>query len=514
MKYPIGIQSFDSLISEGYVYIDKTDLIFNLATSGRYFFLSRPRRFGKSLLLSTLKAYFEGRRHLFDGLAISRMESEWLEYPVLRLDLNAEDYNSEQSLVNLLNNQLTIWEKSYGVFESESSLALRFGGVIRRAYEQTGRKVVILVDEYDKPLLQSIDNPELQERYRNILKAFYGNLKTCDQYIRFAFLTGVTKFGKISVFSDLNNLNDISLDRRFSTICGITEDEMKGVLAEPIRQMGEGMGKTYEEMREEMRAMYDGYHFSSDTTKGVYNPFSVINALYSGELRNYWFTTGTPMILVRQLLKTDYPMSNIGREEISSDLLGSIEVMSENPLPLMYQSGYLTIKGHDKDFNTYTLGYPNREVEQSFTQFLSQYYVPKPKGSSSFSINNFVRDVRGGNAESFVSRMVALFADGNYQVVGDREVYFQNTLYVFFKLMGFYVEVERHTSDGRMDVVLQTSDYIYIIELKVDESAAAAMQQIEEKQYALPFAADARRLYKIALNFNSQTRKIDDWQVV
>lgn len=513
LLYPIGIQSFEHLRQSGYTYVDKTQLVYQLATTGKYYFLSRPRRFGKSLLLSTLKAYFEGKKELFNGLAIAGLETDWTAYPVLHLDLNARNYINREALISELNRHLEQWEKLYGDEFKNRTVEERFLQVIRKAYEKTGKRAVILVDEYDKPLLQAIDDKFLQDEYRSILKSFYGNLKTCDEFIQFAFLTGVTKFGKVSVFSDLNHLTDISLDYRYADICGISEVELHQGFDEGVIKLAEFNQMSKEECYEKLKENFDGYHFYPGS-EGVYNPFSLLSTLSSSQFKDYWFETGTPTILVRQLQKTNYPLEEMTKEDVTADTLNSIDIMDENPLPLIFQSGYLTIKGYDKRFDTYTLGFPNREVEEGFTRFLYPYYTPKTLSKSQFSVSQFVRDIDNGNAENFMHRLEALFADGNYQVVGDEEIYFQNTLYVFFKLLGFYVDVERHTSDGRMDILMQTKDYVYILELKVNQTADIALQQIEEKGYAVPFASDPRKLYKIGVNFNSVTRKIDGWKVV
>ena len=512
MKYPIGIQNFEKIRKEGYSYVDKTSLVYKLVSEGAYYFLSRPRRFGKSLLLSTLRAYFEGKRELFEGLAISQLEKEWKQYPILYLDLNTDKFASAQSLDIYLNEALVLWEREYGSEEAEKTSAMRFKGIIRRAAQQSGRRVVILIDEYDKPLLQNIDKPDVQDELRKSLKAFYGALKTMDEFIQFAFLTGVTKFGKVSVFSDLNHLTDISLDKRYTQICGISETELHQYFDTAVAELADTYNISKEKCYERLRENYDGYHFYPNT-EGIYNPFSLLNTLNKQDFKDYWFETGTPTILVQQLQKTDYNLEYITQEEVTTDVLNSIDVMNENPLPLIYQSGYLTIKDYDDVFDVYTLGFPNREVEEGFIKFLVPYYLPKPTTSGVFSIRNFVKEIQAGQADAFTKRLQALFADGNYQVIGNEEVYFQNTLYVLFKLLGFYVEVERHTTDGRMDIIMQTPQYIYIIELKVDKDALTALQQIEEKQYAAPFQLDKRKLFKIGVNFNTITRRIDDWAV-
>ncbi len=513
MKYPIGIQSFEKIRTEGFVYIDKTAFVYKLASEGCYYFLSRPRRFGKSLLISTMEAYFHGKKELFEGLAISKLEKEWHKYPVMHLDLNTEMYNTTEALNNKLNLALSEWEELYGSNPNERSLGTRFEGVIRRASEKTGSQVVILVDEYDKPLLQAIGNKQLQDDYRNILKAFYGALKSADKYIRFAFLTGVTKFGKVSVFSDLNNLTDISFDRRYSAICGVTEAELHEYFDASVAELADVNGMTKDECYGQLKLDYDGYHFDWNTP-GIYNPFSLLNTLSSCQFRDYWFETGTPTFLVYQLQKANYRLDEMTEEKLSADTLNSIDIMDENPLPLLYQSGYLTIKDYDTEFKFYTLGFPNREVREGFVKYLQPYYMPKSTGRSNFDVSKFVNEVRSGKAESFMQRLDSFFANGDYALMGDKELYFHNAMYVFFTLLGFYVDVERHTTDGRMDMLMQTKDYIYIFEFKIDQSADVAMKQIEEKGYARPFADDSRKLFKIGVNFSTEKRCIDDWKVL
>ena len=512
MKYPIGIQNFEEIRDNDYLYIDKTDLIYKLVSEGKYYFLSRPRRFGKSLLLSTMEAYFEGKKELFEGLAMERLEQEWKSYPILHLDLNSREYKDESSLEAELNRHLEGWEKLYGDEYSTRATEERFLQVIRKAYEQTGRQVVILVDEYDKPMLQAIDKGELQDRYRSKLKAFYSVLKTCDRYIRFAFLTGVTKFGKVSVFSDLNNLTDLSFDEDYVSLCGITEQELHGYFIGSVEKLAERNNMEVQQAFEQLKTDFDGYHFAYDTP-GIYNPFSLLNTLKRSRFDDYWFETGTPSFLVEQLKKTNYPLDEMTEEPLSSDTLNSIEIFEENPLPLLYQSGYLTIKGYDPEFKTYNLGFPNREVHEGFIKYLIPHYLPKEDAKSTMDISRFVKEVRQGDAEGFMQRLAAFFAKGDYALMGDKELYFHNAMYVFFSLLGLYVDVERHTVDGRMDILVQTADYIYIFELKIDQTAEVALQQIEEKGYAKPFASDPRQLFKIGVNFSTEKRCIDDWKV-
>ncbi len=514
MKYPIGIQNFGEIRRDGYAYVDKTALMYKLVSEGKYYFLSRPRRFGKSLFLSTLEAYFEGQKELFEGLAVSQLEKEWVKHPILHLDLNTEKYDTKEALENKLRSFLALWEGKYQVLnDKQQSLGIRFEDLIRNIFEKTGLRVVILIDEYDKPMLQAIGNDALQTEYRNTLKAFYGALKSCDRYIRFAFLTGVTKFGKVSVFSDLNNLIDISLDQRYATICGMTEEEIHANFDEGVGLLAEANGMTQEECYARLKRDFDGYHFTIGSP-GMYNPFSMLNTLASQQFRDYWFETGTPSFLVYQLKKTGYPLESMTTEELSTDTLNSIDIMDENPLPLLYQSGYLTLKSYNQEFDEYQLGFPNREVEQGFIKYLYPFYTPKVQDKGTFAISNFVKAIRKGDAEGFMHRLENFFANGDYQVMGNLELYFQNTLYVFFRLMGFYVEVERHTTDGRMDILMQTPQYIYILELKLDKSADEALAQIEAKGYAKPFADDARQLFKMGINFSTSTRRIDDWKIV
>lgn len=513
MKYPIGIQNFGEVRRDGYVYVDKTALMHKMVSEGKYYFLSRPRRFGKSLFLSTLEAYFDGQKELFRGLAVEQLEQEWTRHPILYLDLNSREYKDESSLEAELNRHLEGWEKAYGDEYKDRATEERFLHVICKAYERTGQRVVILVDEYDKPLLQTIGNEPLQAAYRSKLKAFYSVLKTLDAKIRFAFLTGVTKFGKVSVFSDLNNLEDLSLLPQYSEVCGISEKELRHYFQDGIQQLAETNGMTEAECYERLRTDFDGYHFSWGSA-GMYNPFSLLNTLKNGVFRDYWFETGTPSFLAYQLKKTGYPLENMTKEELATDTLNCIDIMDENPLPLLYQSGYLTLKSYDGEFGTYLLGFPNREVEQGFIRYLLPFYMPKVQDKSTFSIAQFVRDVRGGDAEGFMRRLADFFTRGDYQVMGNMEIYFQNTLYVFFRLMGFYVEVEHHTTNGRMDILLQTPQYIYIIELKINQSAEAALRQIEEKGYAAPFATDPRQVFKIGISFSTERKLIDDWKVV
>ncbi|WP_018711140.1 ATP-binding protein [Phocaeicola barnesiae] len=508
--YPVGIQNFEKIRKDGYIYVDKTALLYQLVKTGQYYFLSRPRRFGKSLMISTLEAYFIGKRELFKGLDMERLEKDWTVYPVLHMDLNTRNYFDYESLVGILSQNLEEWEKLYGDEKKDRVPEERFMYVIKRACEKTGHKVVILIDEYDKPILQTISKPELQTEYRNTLKAFYGALKSCDGYIRFAMLTGVTKFSKVSVFSDLNNLMDISMDRRYAELCGISDAELHKYFEEDIHALADELGTDYAHTCELLKVNYDGYHFCYKST-GMYNPFSLLNTFAKRQIGSYWFETGTPTYLVELMKLHHYNVEEIEHIVTSGPVLDSIDAASTDPVPVIYQSGYLTIKDYNAEFENYTLGFPNREVEQGFFRFLLPHYASVSTSRSPYEIQRFVGEVRQGNVDGFLNRLRTFFDDTPYELARYREVHYQNILYIVFKLMGFHTEVEYRTSRGRVDLVLKTADYIYVMEFKLDGTAEEAMRQIEEKGYAAPFAADGRKVIKVGVNFSEETRSIDKW---
>lgn len=515
-KYPIGIQTFADIRNDGYLYIDKTHYVEQMIKSGKYYFLSRPRRFGKSLLISTLQSYFEGKRELFNGLHIDRDDMEWVERPVFKLDLNSAKYQDKEALVAVLSDHLDKWESEYGVGTKVKTLTQRFAGVLCCAHEKTGHRVAILVDEYDKPMLQVIDNPSLTEEFRDTLKAFYSVMKGSDEHIKFALLTGVTKFSKVSIFSDLNNIEDITLDDEYSAICGITGEEIRSDLDGDVAMLAEKNQISTEDCYEKLKEWYDGYHFTSDIKlPGVYNPFSLLNTLKKLKFQDYWFQTGTPMFLLKVLRNCHYRLDNLTKDHVTADLLGEVNSLEHTPLPLLYQSGYLTLTGYDDRFQEYTLDFPNEEVRTGFYRYLVNSYIYDEERSvkSPFYFGEFIRDIETGKAEQFLQRLNAFLADGDYQIAGDMELYFQNVMAIVFKMLGVYVQTERHTSNGRMDVVMQTSAYIYIIELKLDATAEEALQQIEEKQYAAPFAMDNRTIIKIGATFGSESRKMDEWKI-
>lgn len=513
MKFPIGIQGFDKLRREGLVYVDKTAYIYRLVSQSMYFFLRRPRRFGKSLLLSTIEAYFLGKKDLFKGLALEQLETEWNEHAVLHIDLNAERYSNADELVNILDTYLRGWEEKYGSTERNNpSLSRRFMAVIKAAKEKTGRNVVVLIDEYDKPILQAIGNESLQVELRNILKAFYGTLKSADGDLRFVLLTGVTKFGKVSVFSDLNNLNDISIDAEYSGICGITEEELHDVFDDEVAALAMENSQTKEEAYEELRRRYDGYHFAANVP-GVYNPFSVLNTLLKKEYRNYWFSTGTPTYLVELLKENNIQLVDLPGYETTGDALDSIQLSVTNPIPVLYQSGYLTIKDFDSELKLYTLDFPNEEVESAFVNFLVPMYTPVPESESYAFIGKFVREVRAGKVDDFMHRLKVLMADTPYEIIKDLENHYQNVMFIFTKLMGLYTQVEYRTSYGRIDLLIGTDKFVYVIELKLDGTAEEALAQINSKEYSLPFTADERTVVKIGANILRETRNLERWVV-
>lgn len=512
-RLPIGIQDFEKIRRDEYLYVDKTEHIYNLIDRGCYYFLSRPRRFGKSLLMSTIKALFLGKRELFKGLAIDEKDDiDWAEHPVLHLDLNTNKYDRAEVLEKKLADFIEENENLYGKERSDLPLGMRFEKVIKAAFEKTGKRVVILVDEYDKPMLQAIGNRELQDEFRGTLKGFYGALKSMDGCIKFALLTGVTKFGKVSVFSDLNNLNDISMDMRYHDICGISEQELLKYFPDHIAALAESNGMTKDECVEELRQRYDGYHFHQNG-KGVYNPFSVLNTLDSLEFGDYWFETGTPTYLVTLLRRHHYDLEQMSKAEVTADVLNSINSESNDPIPVIYQSGYLTIKNYKERFKKYVLGFPNKEVERGFVQYLAPYYFSKELRRNAFDVEEFANDVEGGQPERFCKRLQTLFASAPYDAEMSREGNYQNVVWVVFKMLGFYTQMEYKTSDGRIDLLVETADYRYVMEFKLDGTAEEALQQIKDKDYPLQFQLDDKKTFLVGINFTKETRTIEKWVI-
>lgn len=510
-KLPIGIQSFEKLRSEGFLYVDKTALAYQLVKAGNPCFLSRPCRFGKSLLLSTFEAYFEGKKELFKGLAIEQLEQDWFRYPVLHLDLNAGKYDSREKLENLLVTQLECWEARYNVTNINPSYSLRFMNVIRRAYEQTGRRVVVLIDEYDKPLLNSIHDEVLQADFCETLTAFYSVLKSADPWLQFVFIIGVTKFAQRGIFSSLNQLNDISFDLAYNTLCGMTRPEIEATFAPELKQMAEENSLSYPEVMEKMTQMYDGYRFTYDEEfTPMYNPFSVLSALSKLSFGSYWFASGTPTFLVEMLKKTDYDLRKLDGIEVSAASLSADRADIHNPIPMIYQSGYLTIKQFDEHFRIYTLGFPNEEVEYGFLNFAAPFYTPVSERDTAFYIGKFVHELEIGDINAFLNRMEAFFADFPYDLNTKTERHYQVFFYLIFKLMGQFTRVEVRSATGRADAVVWTPGYIYVFEFKLDGSAEAALKQIDDKGYLIPYQADGRKLIKAGISFDAQKRNLGE----
>ena len=514
MLYPIGLQNFEKIRKEGYVYVDKTALIHRLATTGTYYFLSRPRRFGKSLLVSTMEAYFKGKKELFEGLAMEQLEKDWIKYPVLHLDLNGSKYMNSGDLDDVLNMNLCRWESEYGVTTRYNTLSVRFQAVIDTAYEKTGKQVVVLIDEYDKPIVDNLGNPELSDNFKKTLQGFYSVLKAKDGQIRFGFLTGVSKIGKLSVFSGLNNLTDISVESEYSDVCGISEKDLHKYFDDSVAELAEANNLSIDECYGKLKDMYDGYHFSEESA-GMYNPFSLLSTFRSRKFKEYWFETGTPTLLVNVMKQTSFDVTTLSDQvEVSIEDLSGMQDIINRPIPLFFQTGYLTIKDYDKEFNIYTLGFPNDEVKNGFLRFIFSYYVPVNPAEGNTTTAKLAKALRTGSPDVFMRTLEALFANTTYQIQGDSEKNFQYAMYIIMELLGEYVQAERSTSNGRIDLLLQTKDYIYIVEVKIDNTADAALQQIEEKGYAKPFVNDPRKLFKIGVSFSTGNRRIEDWKVI
>ena len=527
MKLPVGIQSFKKIRTDNFLYVDKKENVYQLAHNNVPYFLSRPRRFGKSLLLSTLKAYWEGRKDLFEGLKITELEKDdpeaWQEYPVFYFDFNGVDYQIKGNLEKKLGSLLSDWEEQFkvekNVSEEEGSGETlpgdRFRRVLVEAYNQTGKSSVVLVDEYDKPLLDVIDDPELHEHNRNVFKGFFSVLKSCDEYLRFVLITGVLKFHKVSIFSDLNQLRDISLSKEYAGICGISEEELKQYFRDDIEKLSQAQGITDDKAIEKLKRTYDGYHFHP-VGEAVYNPYSLLNCFADGEFRSYWFSTGTPSFLMKKLRETRFDP----RRFTAGDIYASESVLSDytgdslDAVPLLYQTGYLTIIDYDQESGEYTLGFPNDEVKYGFTESLIHEYISDygpGRGTDIFTLRRYVDK---GDTDGIRRVLTALFAGITYTRDDDPfEHYFQSVIYVVFTLLGKFVQTEMHTFSGRIDCKVETGDYIYLFEFKRDDTVEAALAQIDSKEYALPFVADDRKLIKIGVSFDSESRQLVGWQV-
>ena len=529
MKYPIGIQDFASIRQDGYVYVDKTDLIYRLVSQGKTYFLSRPRRFGKSLLLSTLKHYFLGHKELFGGLAIEEMEQNWFEYPVFHLTFGGQNFNNAHELTSVLNGFVAAGEQMYGTRANNDTLGSRFAGMLKAAHEKTGRRVVVLIDEYDKPLLDVMglnlymtDNDgnrwTIEEYNRNVLKNFYSVFKEADPDLQFVLLTGVTKFSQVSVFSGFNQPADLSLDPHYEALCGITAEELSHYFNEPIQAMADKYHVEELTVREMLKKQYDGYHFSDNLTD-IYNPFSLLNAFASTRIDDYWFRTGTPSYLVRLL---EYARENLneltGKYYDPSEFI-DYKADTEKPLPMIYQSGYLTIKAYNFEQNTFLLDFPNNEVKKGLVTLIANRYLQTETDTGHWARKS-TDALKKGDIHLFMSLLTAFLADIPYsmrrkQNNREQERDFHYTFYLLMRMISIYtIYTEKQQSKGRVDCIIETPDYIYLFEFKLDGKAEEALQQIERQGYALPYSADRRKLFKIGVDFSSTSGTVDQWKYV
>ena len=526
-KLPIGVQSFEILRENNFLYIDKTQYVAQLL-SGRVYFLSRPRRFGKSLFLSTLAAYFRGEKELFNGLYLAQAEEElarqakreaWQKHPVLYIDLNAEVYSDERALENILNVHLTQFEKLYGTEPTETTYPSRFAGIMRRACEKTGQRVVVLVDEYDKPLLQTLDAEQqaLHEKNRNILAGFYSAIKSCDQYIQFVFLTGVTKFSKLSVFSGLNNLNDISLDNQYAEICGITEEELRDNFLPEIEQLREELGYSEDAMFNKLRQLYDGYKFAIKGAN-VYNPFNLLKVFQKLSLGYYWFATGTPTFLAKKLQELRYPLPDLDNNVALTRMdLENPHEFADDPIQILYQAGYLTIKEYNTEYDEFTLGFPNDEVRYSFWELLLKCYFLRPATVRLSELSKFIEAVKHGDVDDFMTRIQSFIAGMSYPTTDELNLIewnYQMVFYLVFRLMSQHVHTEVHNIVGRADCVVELKDTIYLFEFKLWSTGSPedALVQIEEKGYATPYKSSGKKLIAVGASFDEAKRNIGAWK--
>ena len=517
MLYPISVQTFETIIDRKCVYVDKTDLVYELAKE-HVCFLSRPRRFGKSLLISTLEAYFLGRKDLFQGLKMELLEKDWEEYPVFRIDFAGGDYTNPDELQNKLEVYIGNWEKKYGKDELRNTLSDRFQYVLEEATRQTGHKAVVLIDEYDKPMLDVIGT-DLEEKNRNTLKGFYGTFKAADASLRFVLLTGVTKFSQISVFSGFNQPKDISMDSKFDAICGITEEELYQYFAEPIKEMANNYACSVDEMKEILKKQYDGYHFSNKMID-IYNPFSIINAFDLKNIDDYWYRSGTPTYLVKLLEGHNVNMQKLTSRAYKTEYFMDYRADAEDPLAMLYQSGYLTIKGYDMRRRMYNLDYPNDEVKRGFVSLMANsYFHTKEVDNENWiiQIDDMLRDCDlDGVRDAFTAFLASIPYEANKdERAKDFETHFSYTFYIINRLLGCYTTlIEKQNSKGRADIIIETDNDVFIFEFKLDKSAAEALEQIEEMQYALPYQGDKRQVHKIGVNISSTSRTVDEWVVV
>ena len=511
--YPVGIQTFERIIKEDKLYIDKTEYIYRMThTSGKYFFLSRPRRFGKSLLTSTFQSYFEGRKELFKGLAIEQLETEWTEYPVLHFDMSGGKHLDKEGLQRYILHTLEENEERFGIKNDSVDTNIRLNDLIVTAYKKTGRQVVVLIDEYDAPLLDVVHEDTLLPVLRNVMRNFYSPLKKCEPYLRFVFLTGITKFSQLSIFSELNNISNISMLPQYAGICGITMEEMRTQMSADIAALGEKLGKTTEETFDVLREYYDGYHFA-DKSPDVFNPFSLLSAMANGMLDYYWFTSGTPTYLIEMLRKFHVMPSEIGGGEADKS---EFDAPTENMcsiMPLLYQSGYITIKGYDPETELYLLDIPNKEIRVGLYRCLLPNYIGMNTVKGTTTIAKMSAAIRHGNIDGALEMLQAYLSTVPYCDNTDYEGHYQQMMYVIFSILDNYVDVEVRTPRGRVDMVLRTATHLYLFELKIGKSADTAMRQIDLKEYPKRFALCGLPIVKVAINFDMDKHTITDWIV-
>ena len=512
--YPIGIQTFSKIREGNYLYIDKTAYVYRMTHSASsYMFLSRPRRFGKSLLTSTLHSYFSGRKDLFHGLAMEKLEKEWTEYPVLHFDMSTAKHADSEQLLQELNLKLYGYEQIYGRLDEEVNPNQRLMGLIKRAYEQTGKKVVVLIDEYDAPLLDVVHERENLDVLRNIMRNFYSPLKACDPYLRYVFLTGITKFSQLSIFSELNNIENISMDEPYAAICGISEDEIRSQMEEDVDRLAKNLEVTPEEALMKLKENYDGYHFTYPSPD-IYNPFSLLTAMEKGKIGSYWFGSGTPTYLIKMLDKFGVKPSEIGRKQLKSSAFDAPTETMTDAVPLLYQSGYITIKDYNKMLDLYTLDIPNKEVRLGLMESLLPHYVDNKTPEATTMVAYLFYDIQNGDMDAALHRLQEFLSTIPYCDNTRFEGHYQQVFYIIFSLLGYYVDVEVRTPRGRVDIVLRTKTTLYVMELKLDKSAGEAMEQIDLKNYPERFALCGLPVVKVAVSFDSERCTIGGWEII
>ena len=512
-ELPIGVQTFEDIVSGNYYYVDKTGMVHQLANKFKYVFLSRPRRFGKSLLSSTFHSYFAGEKELFDGLEAGRLETEWVKHPVFHFDMSTAKHMNEEQLLAELNEKLHTYELVFGREETEKNINQRLAGVVRRSVEQTGARAVIIIDEYDAPLLDVMNDRERLVPMRQIMRNFYSPIKSLDPYLRFVFITGINKFAQLSIFSELNNLKNISMLPEFSAVCGISQSELERVFPEQIEALAKAEGMSEERALELLKENYDGYHFCAGS-EDIYNPFSLLNAFSDRRFGKYWFETATPTYLIERLERKPIDERELDKMEyVSLNEFNVSPELTDNPIPLLYQTGYLTIKDYDRELDSYTLGYPNKEVRSGFLDSLLAGYNGNNPSGASFVIR-FNAALRKGDIDEALSRMQSFLAGMPNDLENKTEKHYQTIIYLIFSLLGYHIRTEEKSAVGRADAVCWTQDSIYVFEFKVDSNAEAALKQIDDKGYMIPYRfEDGKRLVKIGVNISTMTRTIDGWVV-